>query len=195
MKSYVPPMKVILLIWVLAVAVSVVGCRGYSPLVTAKIEIVSGTNRVTVTQPKDTTVEELSVNPGTGALRMRGYASAGNVEAISAARAQSEQQAQLVGQMVVLFGQLAAAAGRAYGIPVEAPAAKAAFPQPPPGQKWIIGPGGLPALAPVDDPSTPKVLLLPANPVRPSDMTLTPNFPVDWPPSSDRSIVLTPYTP
>ena len=96
------------------------GCAGVRRLVTARVEIQSGTNVVRVIQPKDTTIERLEFNPSKGALVLQGYASAGNAAAIAAARAQSEAQAALFGRLIEFTGQLSVLAARAYGVPVPA---------------------------------------------------------------------------
>lgn len=137
------------------------GCGGVPRLVTARVEIAAGTNRVTVIQPKDTTIDSLRFDPAKGALEMKGYASAGNAEAIAAARAQAEAQAQVFGRALDLVGQLSAAFARMYGLPVapieSAPTAQGRIPALPPGMKWTLGTNGIPTLAPRDDPSRPAV--------------------------------------
>jgi hypothetical protein len=66
------------------------GCGSISRLATARIEITAGTNRVVVTQPKDTVFKKLSYDPSTGAIEVTGYASAANAAAIAAQQAQTE---------------------------------------------------------------------------------------------------------
>ena len=96
------------------------GCAGVRRLVTARVEIESGTNVVRVVQPKDTTIERLEFNPAKGTLVLQGYASSGNAAAIAAARAQSEAQAAMFGRLVEFTGQLSVLAARVYGVPVPA---------------------------------------------------------------------------
>lgn len=154
--------RIVAALVIAAAAISITGCAGVRGLVTAKVEFVSGTNRVSVVQPKDTTIDELTFNPATGALRMKGYASAGNAEAIASARAQAEAQAVMFGHAVDLVGQLTAATARMYGVPVgpiapaAAPAASETLQPPPAGMKWTLGTSGIPILAPKDDPSRPQ---------------------------------------
>ena len=158
------PIRIALLLGTLVLAFAVAGCAGVRRLVTAKIEIKSETNQVSVVQPKDTTIDRLIFDPAKGGLTLEGYASAGNAEAIASARAQAEAQAQMFGAAVGLIDQLTAAFARAQGIPmapVEAvspmPAGASQVIRPPPsGMKWILGTNGLLVLALKDDPSALK---------------------------------------
>lgn len=62
-----------------------------------------------------------------------------------------------VDRVVDLLGRVAPLAASMYGIPVSpAPAQPAPIQPAPAGMKWTIGAGGLPVLAPKDDPSVPR---------------------------------------
>lgn len=86
--SSLPDMRIPLLLGCLLVVLT--GCGSISRLATARIEITAGTNRVVVTQPKDTVFKKLSYDPSTGAIEVSGYASAANAAAIAAQQAQTE---------------------------------------------------------------------------------------------------------
>lgn len=142
------------ILWLLAVlacvAAAVTGCAGMGGLVTARVRIQSGTNVVEIRQPKDTTIDSLTFDPVRGVLRLEGYASAANAEAIAAARAQAEAQERLFRRALELGGQLGATAARAYGIPIPAAGiAPSNSPAVPEGWK----------LVPKDDPSKPQLEL------------------------------------
>lgn len=148
-----------------SVAATLTGCAGLRSLVTARIEIEHGTNRVSVVQPKDTTIEALSLDPKTGTLRLEGYASAGNAEAIAAAKAQAEAQAKVIGDAFGMVRELAGAFARMQGapIPAAAPAPTNAAPAPTSASAWT-NPVAIPPgfkLVPVDDPSRPVLELDP----------------------------------
>lgn len=156
-------MKPFLLLCVAAAVVA--GCRGVERTVTAHVEIVSGTNRVTVRQPKDTTIDRLEYDPATGMVVLRGYASSGNAAAIAAARAQAEAQAAAVGSMVRAFELGAAAAAKSQGIPVSVA-------DPPPVRSPAVPEGY--KLVPKDDPSKPTMVPNPS--VLPQDWILNLPF-------------------
>ena len=69
--------RVVLLATVVTLALVLAGCAQVSRLVTARVEIAAGTNKVSVVQPKDTTIDRLVFDPSRGALTLEGYASAG----------------------------------------------------------------------------------------------------------------------
>jgi hypothetical protein len=99
----------------LALMLTTSGCSSMRGLATARIEIVSGTNRLLVVQPKDTVFKKLEFNPTTGAIEVTGYASAANAAAVAAQQAQTEsiaasinqgigQASTLAQQMMQVFG-------------------------------------------------------------------------------------------
>ena len=139
-----------------SIAAAAVGCAPLRGLVTARIEIQNGTNRVSVVQPKDTTIEALTLDPKTGTLKLEGYASAGNAEAIAAAKAQAEAQAKAIGDAFGMVRELAGALARMQGVPVPAAApAPAAAPTLSAWTNPVAIPPGF-KLVPKDDPSTPR---------------------------------------
>lgn len=71
------------------------GCASASRVTTAGITLQAGTNRVVVTQPKDTIIGRLEFDPATGRLVVIDYQSTANAGAIEAARAQAAAQAQV----------------------------------------------------------------------------------------------------
>ena len=94
------------------------GCAsGPGSIVTAKVELAYGTNRVAFTQPKDTTIESLTLTRD-GTVNLRGYRSTANESAIKA----SEQQAAMFQAMMAQAFQIGQAAARLYGIPMPSPA-------------------------------------------------------------------------
>lgn len=95
------------------------GCS-ISRLATARIEISAGTNRVVVTQPKDTVFKRLSFNPATGAIEVTGYASAANAAAIAAQQAQTEA---ITGAVTSAMASAQAAAERMVGAYMGRPSA------------------------------------------------------------------------
>ncbi len=153
------------LICIVTVCAVLTGCAGATGLVTARVKITQGSNVVEVVQPKDTTIDKLTIDPRTGAFTLQGYASAGNAEAIAAGRAQAEAQSAMWAQTIGFLREAGGAMAAAYGVPtgkLAAPAPAAAdattcsVPLPPAGMKWVLGPAGQPVLAPKDDPSTPQ---------------------------------------
>ena len=146
---------------VVTLALVLAGCAQVSRLVTARVEIAAGTNKVSVVQPKDTTIDRLVFDPGRGALTLEGYASAGNAEAIAAARAQAEAQARVMGQALGMVELLSAAVLRTQGVPIDPAAlsARRGVVSPPatnpPTSNVFVVPAGM-KLVPKDDPSTPK---------------------------------------
>jgi hypothetical protein len=91
-------LPLLLLFGLVALALSQTGCRSIARLTSARIEIVSGTNRLSVIQPKDTVFKKLEFNPATGAIEVSGYSSAANAAAVEAQRAQSEAIANAITQ-------------------------------------------------------------------------------------------------
>ena len=134
----------------LALMLTTSGCSSMRGLATARIEIVSGTNRLLVVQPKDTVFKKLEFNPTTGAIEVTGYASAANAAAVAAQQAQTEsiaasinqgigQASTLAQQMMQAYSKGAAAAPPAEPAPVP-PAPRPPAPKPQ-GPVAII-PGG-----------------------------------------------------
>lgn len=130
-------MKLLLIPSVLIAAVVLgTGCTSVRKLVTADVTIQYGTNLVRVSQPKDTTIKELTLSPA-GGLTLKGYTSTANAGAIAAAEAQSQMVTAVFGQAVELGREAATVAMRAYGLPTpgatSAPApAAAVVPKPKP---------------------------------------------------------------
>lgn len=71
------------------------GCASASRVTTAGITLQAGTNRVVVTQPKDTIIGRLEFDPATGRLVVIDYQSTANAGAVESARAQAAAQAQV----------------------------------------------------------------------------------------------------
>lgn len=169
-------MKAILVFIVTVLLLS--GCASVAPVVTAQVEIRSGTNSVVVSQPKDTTIEELEWDPKSGHLVLRGYRSSSKVEAIAAAEASAKAQAEGWASMARAFelGAEAAAASQGVRVPDRQPTPRSASPpaqapisftapapQPPtllapPDWKVVPGPGGLYYFERQDTPSTPHLV-------------------------------------
>jgi len=87
-------------------------------LVTTEIRFKVGTNELSVVNPKDTSWEDLMVNPGDGTVRIKKYRSTANEAAISAAERQAESQMQMFNAMKEQFERGAEIAARMYGIPI-----------------------------------------------------------------------------
>jgi hypothetical protein len=105
------------LICIVTVCAVITGCAGATGLVTARVKITQGSNVVEVVQPKDTTIDKLTIDPRTGAFTLQGYASAGNAEAIAAGRAQAEAQSAMWAQTIGFLREAGGAMAAAYGVP------------------------------------------------------------------------------
>ena len=100
----------------LSILVAGLGCNAVGRVVTARVEIRAGTNRVVVTQPKDTLIGELSYDPARGVLVLRDYKSSSKVEAIEAARLAAEAQSRSVQAIAGAFDSGFRAAAGAFGV-------------------------------------------------------------------------------
>lgn len=145
----------------LSCALGVTGCGGVARLVSTRVEIRSGTNAVTLVQPKDTTLRRLQFDPATGCLVMEDYASAGNTAAIEAARAQAAAQAAAFERGIRMMEWGMKALARSQGLTLEDPPADSSTTAAP--APTAAGARRM-KLVPLDDPSTPQqeVLVVPA---------------------------------
>ena len=123
------------------------GCASAERVTRADFEMRMGTNVVHVSQPKDTIIERLEVDPLTGKWSMHGYQSTANAAAIEATRAQANAQAQVLTRMIDFIDALSERAAVAYAGPGAAGAASRSKATSPPSVKVR------------DDPSKPWVQL------------------------------------
>lgn len=100
----------------LSILIAGLGCNAVGRVVTARVEIRAGTNRVVVTQPKDTLIGELTYDPARGVLVLRDYKSSSKVEAIEAARLAAEAQARSAQAIAGAFDSGFRAAAGALGV-------------------------------------------------------------------------------
>lgn len=95
----------------------ITGCRtGTQKLVTTEIRFKFGTNELSVSNPKDTSWEDLMVSPIDGTVRIKKYRSSANEAAIAAAEKQAETQIQMINALKDQFERGAETAARMYGI-------------------------------------------------------------------------------
>ena len=87
-------------------------------LVTADMVFRHGTNEVRITQPKDTTFEDLMVSPSDGTIRVKGYRSVANEAAIKSAEEQAKAMQAMFGAAKDMAMDAFEAGLRAYGVPV-----------------------------------------------------------------------------
>lgn len=98
--------------------VAAVGCQSVSKVTTTEIKFRVGTNELTVSNPKDTSWEDLMISPNDGVVRIKKYRSSANEAAISAAERQAEAQVQMFNGLKEQFERGAEIAARMYGVPI-----------------------------------------------------------------------------
>jgi len=102
------------------IAVIMCGCASKTGnIVTAEMVFRHGTNEVRISQPKDTSFEDLMVSPSDGTIRVKKYRSTANEAAIASAEKQAEAQAAMFGAMIQSARDMSDAYMRMNGIPVQ----------------------------------------------------------------------------
>ena len=95
-----------------------VGCASRtSSLVTGRVTLRNGTNLVEVIQPKDVTINSLTLNPQ-GVLSLQGYRSVADEAALKSNEAQAAMMFQFMNKISDLTQSLANVAAKASGSPV-----------------------------------------------------------------------------
>jgi len=87
-------------------------------LVTADMVFRHGTNEVRISQPKDTSFEDLMVSPSDGTIRVKNYRSTANEAAIKSAEEQAKAMQAMFGAARDMARDAIETGLRAYGVPV-----------------------------------------------------------------------------
>lgn len=115
--------RTLYLIASLAIALgSPIGCAGRTEkLTTTRIDVIHGTNRISLVNPKDVSIEDAEIPTPNGIAHIRGYRSSANEAAIESARLQAQAQMQMFERMENRVGdkleRLFDRAATAYGFP------------------------------------------------------------------------------
>ena len=127
------------------------GCASPKDVTQAKLLFQHGTNTISITQPKDLVIDGMEFDPASGKLRLTGYRSTANADAVEASKVQLQSQWAAIAQFVTLMQMGAAAFGKSQGIDMSS-----AIPTNRPAQ--ITVPEGY-KLVPKDDPSYPRWMM------------------------------------
>ena len=85
--------RILSLLLIPAAFVALVGCASrVKELTTTRIDVVHGTNRVSLVNPKDTEFDEAEIPTPNGVARIKGYRSSANAAAIHAEQLRAESQ-------------------------------------------------------------------------------------------------------
>lgn len=105
---------------------ALVGCANkVEKLTTTRIDVIHGTNRVSLVNPKDTKIERAEIPTPYGPAVIVGYSASANQDAVETARLQTQAQLQLFERIETRLGdkldRLVNRAASFYGVPDSAP--------------------------------------------------------------------------